>query len=557
MTDYKDFVLQVEILNFVETMGDVRDLSTLRGGSRAALLAPKVVAKKFADRVSVNGAFEELWTGASIGRFKISVDPSRYRDHDIQALLEKRDWLFASLKTQPEETSGEAETVEDFVNRILPHLTIGLAVEPDVSNQCWLTTRRALDRAIKGRQFKRPTVDPALGGNAEKYCPYDGVRPCTSKVHTPKEKADEASLSVAARRRYGQKLRQAFYEQELGRSVVPDRKFSDNFEEIAESTPKGIKLPLSVQGKIAVLYLDGNKFTATREKAIRESNVPLATEKDFAENVKTAQRGLLRAVLKKVCALQPEGVIPFETLLWGGDEYMFVFPAWMAFPVLETLADALRDEAWSEIAGGQKQPLTHAVGLAIAHYKTPIRQLTEIARHIADEGKKALGNQSANVIQMEIFESESATAGKSAITAHRKELFKGVEEKDFTFLLGEAGEDKQGLPSLLDLADRVHALAAGESGKDEASPNGGEPIARSQLYHLIRHLEQEAQATKIDQEKLREALGLEGDLLWDQFEDRGGRRRVLISFAELWDYVPDYGPETSCDASPQSSSEES
>jgi arsenate reductase-like glutaredoxin family protein len=81
-------------------------------------------------------------------------------------------------------------------------------------------------------------------------------------------------------------------------------------------------------------------------------------------------------------------VIRFETLLWGGDEMLFVMPAWHGFEFIHYFFDKTAN--WETPEGRQ---LTHAAGIVFCHVKSPIRIIRRIAQSIADTVKNKLGEQ--------------------------------------------------------------------------------------------------------------------------------------------------------------------
>jgi hypothetical protein len=169
---------------------------------------------------------------------------------------------------------------------------------------------------------------------------------------------------------------------------------------------------------MALVYADGNGFGAIRTKVGAER---------FSETVVELRRGLLRRVLAwfrsglvqpRCFAIAAEARLPqlrLETLLWGGDELMFVMPSWLAFAFVEGFFAATRD--WS--IDGRR--LTHTLGLVICHYKTPIRQARALSHDIADKIKQSATIGSGNVVGIEIF--ESSMPPEDDLSSHRAPLW--------------------------------------------------------------------------------------------------------------------------------------
>ncbi|HLO75259.1 MAG TPA: hypothetical protein VK196_02235, partial [Magnetospirillum sp.] len=197
------------------------------------------------------------------------------------------------------------------------------------------------------------------------------------------------------------------------------------------------------------------------------------------------------------------GVKRLETLLWGGDEMVWVVPSWQVWPVLTAFFDATRD--WPH-------GMTHAGGVVVCHHKTPIRQVVALAHDLADRAKAT--TRTANAIQIEIL--ESLDIPERYLDRQRRALFgTGVNDDAFTL----RGEDWTALTARL---IRIRA----EDG-----------FPRSQLYRLLRK-------TRDDQRALTRPVGDElaavllkgkypaledGDLCADPVD--------LARIATFWDYV--------------------
>jgi hypothetical protein len=176
---------------------------------------------------------------------------------------------------------------------------------------------------------------------------------------------------------------------------------------------------------MAVFYADGNSFGAVRQQV---------GVKDFSQQLKTLRATLLEKLLEWLCrnanhaghgdffaiseAYNGERYrgLRFETLLWGGDEVMFVLPSWLALPFAVEF-DRLC-QGWSI----GDHTLTHAMGMVIAHHKSPIRQLTALAKALADEAKNAKFKD-RNTLSIEIFESQYPPDDSKDLQAIRAALY--------------------------------------------------------------------------------------------------------------------------------------
>jgi len=174
--------------------------------------------------------------------------------------------------------------------------------------------------------------------------------------------------------------------------------FANDFDEIVADAPRDRSL--SAQTGMAVLTLDGNDFGALRSGVDTfEAYGRLA---DYLDVLKGAMLGQvlrwignaegMRVTLPSDAPEAPdrENIARFETLLWGGDEFTFVCPAWMGWRLACILAEATRD--WVDLAGN---PLRVATGLVFAPHDAPIRDLcasAEALEHLAkaDRGISAV-----------------------------------------------------------------------------------------------------------------------------------------------------------------------
>lgn len=484
------WILRVEGVNFDATIDDTNDLSTIRGGSLALLRLGTVVTEVLEER----GASPSLvFNGASQCAY-------RFQARDAADAEDIR------------EAVAEAFRVYEGGDEPFQHLTFVVDVAEGGDERTTLPIAEARNRT---RQFHQWTVTPQpFHAKARDADPLETIRPGTELVYLPPGKVlvpDDwlppgathekrlLSETVAARRRFGRSARQGFYRCELGKDAAEgilgpvDKVFSfaNEFGDIVVDPPPGnertAKLPVSVRGKLAVFYADGNGFGKVRE------TMPI---KEFSSKLGKFRKSLLRAILEWYVAgakgdawdafavrevyhddqghrFETMG-LRFETLLWGGDEVLFVMPAWLAFPFVSGFLKTTA--GWEKIGGVQ---LTHAIGVAIADRKTPIRQLTQIAMTAADLAKEA-GLRDRDTVTFEIY--ESLAPPDTDLTTSRARLY------------GVRSEMASRLAGLLALpGDQFDTLV--ENMRTLKSGDGGEPFPRSQLYGAIRAARMEGDLT--------------------------------------------------------------
>jgi hypothetical protein len=540
----RDFLIRIEGVNFDATINDTNDLSTIRGGSLALLRLAEAVTE------ALPGA-RLITSGASQAVFRC---PAEGAPADVAARI-RRD-VGARFAGGPDARGGGDRPP-------FGQLTVVVDAVPDLPGA--IARLEAMNHA---RQLRQWTVVPlrfaaAPGNRAD---PFDGVRPASEPVRLPPGKVltlDDRdggatvalSPSVAARRAFGRRARQRFYRTELpdtwkARLRAEERagvdakalySFTNSTEDMVAEAPRG--LAPSPVGKIAVVYADGNAFGALRDRLGAEA---------FGAKLAPLRRDLLDRTLRWYTESEAEKEgSPFvvwdpasrtyglrlETLLWGGDELMFVLPSWLAVAFVQGFFAATRD--WT--IGGS--PLTHAVGVAIAHHKTPIRQLQAIAHAAADLAKEA-GLRQSNSVTFDVF--ESLAPPDIGIGTARARVFQTADDRD-----GHLDLARSLAISGDAFDDVVAAIERAKSGAAGALP-------RSQLYGALRAVRarvsggdyRDPDATRVVEEIFdvyARRMGLSAATLIDRiprFGDRTGRRALAFDVAmttAFWDYVEPLG----------------
>jgi hypothetical protein len=307
-----------------------------------------------------------------------------------------------------------------------------------VLHASWRSTRDglpnalvALDNRLRTRQLERwslppPPVAEGLLPAARAVCALTRVHPA-GPVRSPND--EPRSASVIARRRSGIAQKQGFYEGQLARAAAHaealaadpgeldptvaaaatkaaetlcDRRtrlaaapigFARHFADIVDGPPAHV--PVGIRGELAVVALDGNEFGKRRDERARHGFDDYRRFSRWLEVL----GGLLLADLLDWMEAHPDMTVAsaadaeedearrrlrFETLLWGGDEMLFVLPAWAVLDFLARLETSL--ERWREPESGSKA-LTFAIGAAVGRHKTPIRELRACAETLCTLAK--------------------------------------------------------------------------------------------------------------------------------------------------------------------------
>lgn len=522
------FLLRIEGVNFDATLYDTSDLSTIRGASLALLRADKVVSEAIRKHGGTDVAL--IYSGASQAVFAFNSSASDENAKDVVT------GVYQALSRPPYE----------FLSFV-------------VNAFCVTTTDADVLAIVEARnrtsQFRRWTIDlPTFDEATREYDERDQMRPASAKIRVaprarttvlPSENSNDeagfeeclASNSVAARRDYGRMERQGFYRSEVPEAAAGLR-FVDSFGDIVGDAPD--KLPLSLSNKIAVIYADGNSFTKIRGGDIE------AIQK-FAAELKTKRNALLTEILnwfrrgidapeQRRCFAAPDfrkddiWGLRFETLLWGGDEFRFVMPSWLALRFVEGFFRLTRN--WDFL----DQRLTHSVGAVICHHKTPIRQVNVISEALAKTCKSAMKNQAPqNAVSFAIFESH--TPFDTDLSDYRNRQF-GAHQKEHIEALARAlifpGDQ---------FADVLKTMAQIKDAKDG--------LPRSQIYGILRKVRDEGgyfseNALSCAAESLRRYQVHAGatrdisskDAILPVLGDEKRRLALdLALIADLWDYV--------------------
>ena len=563
--------LYLEAVNLGGVIDDTEDLSTRRAGGYMLL--------KLVHKVKLDCAtwLDDISVGASQGLFALKAG---------QRMAQAREQVMRVLKQDlyAQATVLVADTVTDG--------------HPESPGQYpFVAAREHLKAVVRRRQlntlswvtdFGQAPMAAAAGGKPPAaVCEIDAVRPATQQMHLKSEdnlrwqKSEDNlrwhSHSVAERRKEGRELRQAFYGRELNsfpdvNCLAKDEYFTDHFEELSShrQDERGVLRP-TLDRKIAVFYADGDGFGALARccKTAQDLKVWDAT-------VQTQRRTFLAALLQ-LLDQHPHGrsserhtqrgnpkpkALRVETLMWGGDEFRLVLPAWLGFEAAHLFFKTCNVE-WP--AGTRRG---HSAALVFAHHNAPISQLDRLSKTLAEQGKtgRYKGHDSLHWIVLESFD-HAGTA---------------VHDD------GHAWWRQRGLPQLnwdcMALnPPRIQTLM-------EHLPKVADALPRRNLYRLLDLLPRWAAAVDDEKRLVRQSYdnlhaataaddcraawrlcwkalqpgGPPGDLEWPDVQTlhddfaKPEHLNAWLTLAELWDYLlpclaADVAGETKTDASAEGS----
>lgn len=468
----KRFYLRLEGMNFDTFLGDTQDLSTIRGGGLLLLEAAERVA-------TLDSGLETISLGASSGLFAFEAP-------DEESAANRRRQVAGALAEDDE----------------LRHGTFTVDVVADTDD--FLHDKEALMALNRWRQAAAPSVAfPSAIADGAEPCTLDRLRPASTRpVH-----GGRISESVWQRREHGRKRKQDFYRRETGLQVQTG--FSEDLEKLTTDPTRG-----NLDGKMAVIYADGNSFGRLNQKH--------ATSPEGQRALDLRLQGLRRDVLREIVELalaEPafregqggDGPLRLETLMWGGDEMAWVVPAWAG----SWIVDVFFDRTWSY----HDESLTHACGVVFCHHKAPIHRMRALAEELAELAKARCRTQ--DLVAYEVLESYD-NVGDDLEKYREDRCPNGVEAEK---LILEPGVFRRaaGLFDRLrsDLPTRkVHAATRGLFREPEATSGregeiepwlppdhrddfksllsllGGEPVAWIHLSQLWDYLEPPTEARK-------------------------------------------------------------
>lgn len=363
-------ILRIEGVNLDNCIYDTEDLSTRRGGG---IMMLDVITKI---KESCEETLETISTGASAGLFRL-IDSSKLQEvkKQINQIIDKEPYCY------------------------------GTFVINEVHNEDFRTAEVKAIALNRWQQMQTLSFSTnGLAHSTNGVCAIDELRPANTDFYHSESDKLSISDSVCKRRDYGKKQKQAFYRSVVSDDVFAKKQinFTNSFEDICTSPLVDVSSN-NLVGKIAVFYADGNSFGDVAQKCKSAQHL---TEWDVY--IKSERKKLLSCILSNAIASPHwlvEGnnnnddaiTIAIETLLWGGDEVMFVVPAWCGLELAELFFKE------TEKMQFMQTKLTHACGLVFCHHQAPISRISTLAKNLADKGKE--NDRDSNSLNWLVLES--------------------------------------------------------------------------------------------------------------------------------------------------------
>ncbi len=365
----------VEGINIYANVFDTNQLSVIRGSSFLLKRAIDHITDTFADKLT------PLSTGASSGLYLVN--------HEVSVV---------TISTKIVEELNQPEQDFNLFTFVVEHC----------SANNLLQAKEQLIAQLRIRQMQSLTLAPDVSDEAriELNQPDELEGRRIAVAHrdvTIQKKPRKLSHSVLRRWDYGKDLKQTYYFQENENlKELKQYNFSENFEDLADN-----KAYSKLNGKIAVIYIDGNRFSQIQKKILQDTQSAkedlVKAQEGFDKTIQNNRSELLLGLLLAMIDVNSESgfkhsiqlqenrkILRLETLLWGGDEMLFVLPAWLGFELIHYFFDKTKDWKIDE------QSLTHAAGMVFCSAKTPIRNIQELAKSLADTLKEVEATQSLN-----------------------------------------------------------------------------------------------------------------------------------------------------------------
>lgn len=488
-----NYYLRMEAVNLDQFVYDTQNLSTIRGGSLLLLYATAEVKNQF-------GELKNISTGASIGLFE-------FESENVQTAAEK------------------LEKVQNFLINHDSLKEATFVVDVQQKNGDFLFDREAVSAKNHWRQFQQPTVvipEKNTNQDIKSSCLLDMIRPGVHNEVVQNESM-QISTSTAARLDYGRKMKQRFYSEILGSHGFEsiDTSFVYDFESLATDPDKGY-----LNGKMAVIYLDGNKFTDLRDRYCRESQ----SLNEFDQSLKSKQAGVLAELLSRMGQDREyqtqNGQFRLETLLWGGDELIWVVPAWKGWNVLKWYFFNASSWQFAE------QPLTFAGGLVFCHHKAPIHRMVGLCQTLADTAKKVYPlRNSFQYLALESFDHIGDDLGTFR-SLQCPALTDDLNQNEILWRCTLFGEQMQ------DIADLLHTIKSnfprGQVYKAISAANKTAKMGGSYWQDFMGRLKE-----IFPKEKWMATAEMFSDNPLGSPESPG----MWLNIAQLWDYIPEQGDD--------------
>lgn len=363
MTHY----LRIEAVNIYTSLFDTNHISIIRGGSLLLKQAIDDIIKEFENFLI------PISTGASVGLFQVirEDNPTDIKDRVIKFLNTENNYRYFTFVVADARSDNFKKAKEILIAKI---------------------------RALQLQQ-NSISVDGKIT-NPVKPCTVDGIRKAYKLADFPDGKKALTNPFAKLKLVYGRRQRSKLYQNEFlelekslpGKTNVQDYKKTKFTQDLA-ALSHAPEFP-SLNGKIAVIYFDGNGFSKIQAELVENEQDQI----EFDLQVKNLRRLFLFSLIQHCSQgfgwLNEKKQLRLETLLWGGDEMLFVVPAWKGFELMNFFYKTSQE--WEITLNEKSKPLTHAGGIVFCQHNSPIYKMRDLAQQLADRIKNHPDEQGRN-----------------------------------------------------------------------------------------------------------------------------------------------------------------
>lgn len=506
-----EYLFRAEAVNLNSTVYDTSDISTIRGGGFYLLERINELARRSSFKNHV------ITEGASAAVFKIDTkNPDTVREEMLKYLYTSkapeaiREMMF--LVEYVENKGGFPNAMAKLLGKIR-------------MAQMQTSSIRIFTDTLRPENKNNPRTK-----NKMSFDELNRVLPAHEYDYT---KEIVISRFTHNRREQGKDLRHKIYE-----TVLEERwesfkhfKFTNDLEKLSQDPDQG-----NLDGKIAYIYIDGNKF-GRLQRDLSEEDL-----RTFDRMLHGFKKSFLARVLDLVAeypSFKNSDEVRLETLLWGGDEIKMIVPAWLGWQVALHFFELAQKNNMTMTIDGQRKELTYAMGLVFAHHRNPIRNISKIAEELAEAVKRELtpSTGSGSCVykrscgdRMHYMVLESLEALPKGYSAFCEEYYLTQPESlslspnDMQELIEFAKDLSTGFPR-----SRVHSIARASAAKDKKN-------YASMLQRGLDSLETTVDFRRqlIERIEKTTGTGFDGDRINEKKPDRCYR---WLQVVELWDYL--------------------
>gem|GEM_PF-1506530 len=553
-----EYYLRAEGVNLGNFVYDTGDLATIRGGSLLLLDAMDIVAEEIEKKIPppdpqiiddqidrIRNKIIAVKHDKTLSKKEIEIEKKKFREEmknlkkgkkSGQAyrttLTKGASWGLFKFQAQPEQaqavlTAVKKRFADDPQYRHACFVVNIYSPGPDRADEAYVLSRAKAQTLNRFEQLVEPSFSLSVEG--EGICFFDKVRPADSPDFVPGEK-DRVyiSESVNVRRRYGKAVKKEpaiFYKTRTLGTEFSNLSMTIDLEQLSRCST-GLDYS-HLNHKVAFIYIDGNEFGKKQQQCSSPEEQWM-----FDTQSREGREKMLRDLLLEITGDVTDeswfldGDLRLETLLWGGDEIIWVVPAWQGWWMMKKFYQLAQEYIYLNKPDSQTEPLYHGASLVFCKHKAPIQTIDTLARTLADRFAKKSHLKTRNMFAYQVLESFDHAG--TDIARYRQMLIRDLAEKDEDLLI-EAKDMEDIEQSILGLKQldfprrKIYQIVNCYRRKD--------PDAADQLIQKLFH---ESTADSAEEKKHKQDIKT---LLENVKRVFSGSPVFWLHLMELWDYV--------------------